>query len=62
MDAHLFEAVLQVAREECAHGNWDELAPVLRATWESLREEGTPAWETVEQEVRASCQQSGYVH
>ena len=59
IDAHLFEAVLKVAREECAHGTWDELSPVLRKSWDALREEGSPTWEMVEQEVRASCRESG---
>ncbi len=62
MDAELFEAVLKVAREECAHGTWEELSPILRRTWEALRDEGSPGWEVVEHEVQASCRESGYVH
>jgi hypothetical protein len=62
MDRHLFLAVMQVAREECAHGHWDDLAPLLQTTWESLREEGTPPWETVAEEIQESCRSSGYVH
>jgi hypothetical protein len=62
MDAPLFEAVLKVAREECAHGTWDELSPILRRTWEALRDQDTPGWEAVEHEVQASCRESGYVH
>lgn len=62
LDAQLFEAVLKVAREECAHGTWDELSPILRRTWEALRDQDTPGWEAVEHEVQASCRESGYVH
>ena len=62
MDADLFQAVLKVAREECAHGTWDELSPVLRRTWEALRADDSPSWELVEAEVQATCRESGYVH
>jgi hypothetical protein len=62
MDAQLFEAVLKVAREECEHGTWDELSPILRRTWEALRDAESPTWETVEGEVQATCRESGYLH
>ncbi|KGQ18090.1 hypothetical protein LF41_1444 [Lysobacter dokdonensis DS-58] len=62
MDAHLFEAVLKVAREECAHGSWDELSPVLHKAWDALRGDDAPDWAAVEAHVQASCRDAGYVH
>lgn len=61
MDAHLFQAVLQVAKEECACSSWDELAPVLESTWERLRGEHAPTWHDVVEDVRASCIEAGFV-
>jgi len=60
-DPHLFQAVLQVAKEECACATWDELAPVLEATWERLRQQDSADWSAVVDDVRASCVEAGYV-
>ena len=61
LETHLLNAVLKIAKEECANGTWDEVAPALASTWERLREEGTPAWPEVADEVRASCVDAGLV-
>lgn len=58
-DAILFNAVLRIAREECAHGRWDELEPALAASWERLRDENAPHWEDVADRVRACCEDEG---
>ena len=44
-DAALLLAILRIAREECAHINWNELEPVLAAAWDDLRDDSTPQWE-----------------
>jgi hypothetical protein len=58
-DAHLLLAILKVAREECAHNGWGDLEPVLAAAWEDLRDEGTPTWDVVAEEIQLACQREG---
>jgi hypothetical protein len=48
-----------VAREECAHNGWGDLEPVLAAAWEDLRDEGTPTWDVVAEEIQLACQREG---
>ena len=58
-DAVLLLAILRIAREECAHNNWNELEPVLAAAWDDLRDEQTPPWEIVAEEVQLACRREG---
>ena len=58
-DATLLLAILKVAREECAHNNWNELEPVLAAAWDELRDDCTPQWEIVAEEVQLACRRDG---
>lgn len=60
-DAHLLLAILKVAREECAHNDWGELEPVLAAAWDDLRDEGTPSWDVVAEEIQLACRREGLV-
>ena len=55
-DARLFDAVLRVAREECAHSPWQDIEPMLAASWERLRTPTSPAWHEIVERVRACCQ------
>ncbi|MCC8361629.1 hypothetical protein LK996_00835 [Lysobacter sp. A6] len=59
VDTHLLLAILKVAREECSHNHWDELEPVLAAAWEDLRDDGTPPWEIVADEIQHACRKEG---
>lgn len=59
LDAHLLLAILKVAREECDRTDWNDLEPILAAAWEDLREEGTPAWDVVADEVERACSREG---
>ena len=52
---------MEKKREKMEVGTWDEVAQALASTWERLREEGTPAWPEVADEVRASCVDAGLV-
>lgn len=61
-DAMLLEAVLEIARDECAHGDWDEIEPLLAQAWEELREDATAPWDGIAQRVRASCERKGRLH
>lgn len=61
-DARLLAAILQVAREECGHGSWEQLEPTLAASWERLRDARSPAWPDVAERVRLSCEQEGLLH
>ena len=58
-DAHLLLAILKVAREECAHNRWGDLEPILAAAWEDLRDQDTPAWDVVADEIQLACQREG---
>lgn len=60
-DAYLLLAILRVAPEECAHNNWAELEPVLAAAWDDLRDEGTPSWDVVAEEIQLACRREGYI-
>ena len=55
-DASLFDVVLRVAREECAHSAWQDIEPVLAASWERLRKPTSPDWSQIVDRVRACCQ------
>jgi hypothetical protein len=55
----LLVAILKVAREECGHGNWEDLEPILAAAWEDLRDEDTPAWDVVCEEIQQACRSEG---
>ena len=55
-DASLFDAVLRVAREECAHSPWQDIEPMLAASWERLRKPTSPGWSEIVDRVRACCQ------
>jgi hypothetical protein len=59
IDTHLLLAILKVAREECAHNDWDSLEPVLAAAWEDLREDDTPPWTVVAEEIQLACRREG---
>ena len=59
LDTHLLVAVLKIAREECGRTDWHQLEPILAAAWEDLREEGTPAWDFVAEEVERACVSEG---
>ena len=61
LDAHLLLAILKVAREECAHNAWGEIEPVLAAAWDDLRDEGTPSWDVVAEEIQLACRREGLV-
>ena len=61
-DASLFDAVLRVAREECAHVSWRDMEPVLAASWERLRGPTSPHWSDVVERVRACCEDSSTLH
>jgi hypothetical protein len=56
---HLLLAIIQIAREECAHSNWEELEPRLAASWEDLRDDDTPSWDVVAEEIERVCQRDG---
>lgn len=58
-DAFLLDAVLRIAREECAHGHWEDIEPALAATWERLRRPTSPSWNTVAEQVRTCCEREG---
>jgi hypothetical protein len=55
-DTTLFDAVLRVAREECAYAPWQDIEPLLAASWERLRKPTSPAWADIVERVRACCQ------
>jgi len=55
VDAHLLLAILKVAREECSRNRWEELEPILASAWEDLREQDTPPWDVVVEEVQLAC-------
>lgn len=59
VDHILLNAVLRVAHEECAHGDWTEIEPALAATWERMRSPAAPIWEEVADRVRSCCQEDG---
>jgi hypothetical protein len=61
-DATLFDAVLRVAREECAHSPWRDIEPMLAASWERLRRPTSPAWGEIVDRVRACCQDAETRH
>lgn len=61
VNAHLLLAILKVAREECSHNHWEEMEPVLAAAWEDLRDNGTPPWEIVAEEIQRACRHEGFV-
>ncbi|QSX77067.1 hypothetical protein [Agrilutibacter solisilvae] len=61
-DAPLFDVMLRVAREECAHAPWNDIEPMLAATWERLRSPSAPAWMDIVERVRACCQDAGTRH
>jgi hypothetical protein len=58
-DSRLLVAILRVARENCEHGNWEELEPILAAAWEDLRDEQTPSWDVVSEEIQEACKAEG---
>lgn len=58
-DTHLLLAILKVARQECAHNDWGDIEPVLAAAWDDLRDEGTPSWEVVSEEIQLACRREG---
>ena len=59
VDTRLKLAVIQIAKEECARGDWDRLEPALEAAWERLRTDDAPPWAVVADEVLASCVAAG---
>jgi hypothetical protein len=61
-DATLFDAVLRLAREECAHTPWQDIEPMLAASWERLRKPTSPSWTEIVERVRACCQDAGTRH
>lgn len=61
-DAVLFDTVLRIAREECVHGDWNDIEPALAASWERLRSPMSPRWEQICEHVRASCREQGLLH
>ena len=56
VDTRLMLAVIEIAKDECARGDWDRLEPALEAAWERLRTEDAPPWSVVADEVLASCE------
>ena len=62
VDDVLLNAVLRVAHEESAYGNWQSIEPALAATWERMRSPKAPHWEEVADRVRSCCEQSGLLH
>ena len=52
---HRLLAIIQVAREACADSNWSALEPVLAARWDELRDDDTPPWEVVAEEIEQAC-------
>ena len=61
-EAMLLEAVLEIARDECTHGEWDEIEPLLAEAWEELRGDDTVPWAGIAERVRASCETKGRLH
>jgi hypothetical protein len=61
-EAMLLEAVLEIACDECLHGEWDEIEPLLAEAWEELRGDGTVPWTGVAERVRAWCETKGRLH
>lgn len=61
-EAMLLEAVLEIARDECLYGDWDEIEPLLAEAWEELRDDDTVHWAGVKERVRASCESKGRLH
>jgi hypothetical protein len=61
VDTHLLVAILKVAREECARTGWQEMEPILAAAWEDLRDEDTPPWDLVAEEIQYACRGDGLV-
>ena len=61
-DTPLFDVMLRVAREECAHTPWDDIEPMLAATWERLRSPTAPSWTDIVERVRACCQDAATRH
>ena len=61
-DSSLFDAVLRLAREECAHAPWQDLEPLLAASWERLRKPSSPTWSEIADRVRACCQDAHTRH
>lgn len=61
-EAMLFEAVLEIARDECVYGDWDEIEPLLAEAWEELRDDDTVPWARIADRVRASCESKGRLH
>lgn len=58
VDLHLLKAVINVARQNCGRSEWDEIEPSLAAAWEDLRDEETPGWNAVRDEIRATCREA----
>ena len=58
---HLLLSIIQIAREECSHGKWQELEPILAVRWESLRDNDTPSWDVVVEEIEHACRREGAV-
>lgn len=61
-EAMLLEAVLDIARDECMHGDWDEIEPLLAEAWEELRDDDIVPWAGVAERVRASCERKDRLH
>ena len=56
VDIQLMRAVIEIAKDECARGDWDRIEPALEAAWERLRTDDAPPWAVVADEVLASCE------
>lgn len=61
-DEILLNAVLSVAHEECFHGRWHELEPVMANVWNRLRSPECPPWSEVSDRVRIVCEGEGLLH
>ncbi len=61
-DEILLNAVLRVAQEECFHGKWSYLEPVLARIWSRLRSVECPPWPEVAERVRTLCEGRGLLH